>query len=45
MVGAIVADMRNRNSLQDVWENIDADTQEEIKDCWANILLTIKEER
>lgn len=37
-VDAIVNDICDRGGLSSVWDNIDEDTQQEIKDVWMEII-------
>lgn len=37
IVHEILEDIRSRSGLQNEWEAIDADTQEEIKSLWIDI--------
>ena len=37
-VEAIIADLSNRRDLDSVWESIDEDVQDEIRDLWTQIV-------
>jgi hypothetical protein len=38
-VDAIIEDLAGRNGIGNEWEEIDEDTQEEIRECWIEILM------
>ena len=39
IVGLIISDLTNRSGLEDEWEMIDDDIQQEIIETWVNIIL------
>jgi len=39
IVNKIIADLTDRSGLQNEWEGIDADIQDEIKQTWINIVV------
>jgi len=38
IVNQIISDLLDRHTLQNAWEEIDEDTQQEIIDDWAEII-------
>lgn len=41
MVAAIIRDISNRSGLGDAWDEIDDETQDEIRKAWAEVIFEI----